>query len=109
MGPPAPPAPSPDERPEIRWRSASSIFTLLPRFATQTYYSTQDEDRIISAIEDDMLRPFEDEYLNKHIVYSILELVLVRIMPELGEQPVSALLAERGVVWADASSSQDVI
>lgn len=109
MGPPASPAPSPDERSEIRRRAASSMFTLMPRFATHTYYSTQDEDSIINTIEDDILRPFEDEYLNKHIVYSILELVLVRIMPELGEQPVSALLAERGVVWADVSSPQDVI
>lgn len=107
MGPPAPPAPSPDERLEIQRRTASSILALLPEFVAHTYYSTSEGDKITSAIEDGILRPFEDEYLNKHVVYGILELILIRIMPELGEQSVSALLAERGVVWTDAASMED--
>lgn len=108
MGPPAPPAPSLEERLEIQNKTARSILALLPKYVAHTYYSTSDEDKITSALEDDILRPFGDEYLNKHIVYGILELILVRIMPELGEQSVSALLAERGVVWTDAASVDDL-
>lgn len=101
MGPPAPPAPSEEERMVIRRRTATSILTLIPPLVARTFFSITDEDEIVSAIEDDMLHPLDDEYLNKHLVYGILELVLVRLLPELGEQPVSALLAERGVIWAE--------
>lgn len=101
MGPPAPPAPSPEERLTIRRKTASLMLALIPTFVASKFYSTSDEDEIISVIEDDILHPFDDEYLNKHLVYSILELVLVRLMPELCEQPISALLAERGVIWPD--------
>lgn len=107
MGPSAPPAPSPEERSVIRRRTAESILSLIPAFVARTFYSTSDESEIASIIEDDMLRPLDDEYLNKHLVYSILELVVVRLMPELGEQPISALLAERGVIWAEVSVSEE--
>ena len=36
-----------------------------------------------------------DVYCNKHLMYSILELILVRLMPELGEHGVEELLEER--------------
>lgn len=80
----------------------------MPAFVARTFYSVSDENEITSSIENDMLHPFDDEYLNKHLVYSILELVLVRLMPELGEQPVSALLAERGVVVTDVPVPEDL-
>lgn len=108
VGPPAPPPPSAEERAEIQRKAASSILALVPGFVTQKFYSTRDEDEILGAIENDILCPFGDQYLNKHLVYGILELILVRVMPELGEQSISALLAERGVVWTDTASLEDV-
>ncbi len=36
-----------------------------------------------------------DVYLNKHLGYAALELVAVRVLPELGEQRVEELLKER--------------
>lgn len=36
-----------------------------------------------------------DEYLNRHLGYAILELVVVRVLPELGERRVEELLKER--------------
>ncbi len=35
------------------------------------------------------------QYLNKHLGYAILELIIVRVLPELGEQRVEELLKER--------------
>ena len=36
-----------------------------------------------------------DAYLNKHLGYAVLELVVVRLLPELGEQRVEELLKGR--------------
>lgn len=55
----------------------------------------QDEHRILSEIETGILDVFSDGYCNKHLMYSMLELVLVRLMPELAERGVIDLWEER--------------
>lgn len=50
---------------------------------------------ILTVIETDILDVFSDPYCNKHLMYSALELVLVRLMPELGEQGIAELWEER--------------
>lgn len=97
LGPPAPPPPSPELQSKIKHDAAASLFKLLPPSVTRTYYASTDEQVIINRIESDLLDPFQDQYLNKHLVYEILELLLLRLIPELGEQSVGELLAERGV------------
>lgn len=52
----------------------------------------------LESIESTLLDLFADDYANKHLVYSIIELVLVRLLPELGEKSVAELLEDRGVV-----------
>ncbi|KAK3692735.1 PXA domain-containing protein [Podospora appendiculata] len=54
-----------------------------------------DDERILAEIETAILDLFSDAYCNKHLVYSIIELVLVRLMPELAEKGVVGLWAER--------------
>lgn len=54
-----------------------------------------DEETILTEIEQGILDVFSDVYLNKHLIYSILELILVRLMPELAEKRVSELWEER--------------
>jgi hypothetical protein len=49
----------------------------------------QDVERILDV--------FGDAYMNKHLIFGIVELLLVRLMPELGEKGVRELLEERGV------------
>ncbi|KAH8910218.1 hypothetical protein BR93DRAFT_935858 [Coniochaeta sp. PMI_546] len=53
------------------------------------------DERILSEIETGVLDVFSDAYCNKHLVYGIVELVLVRLMPELAERGVIELLEER--------------
>lgn len=53
------------------------------------------DERIIAEIENDILDVFSDPYCNKHLMYSALELVLVRLMPELAEKGVVELWEER--------------
>ena len=61
-----------------------------------------DELFLLQSIETDLLDPFSDEYCNKHLVYSIIETVLARIIPELAEHSVADLMEERGIVPVSA-------
>ncbi|RYP32269.1 hypothetical protein DL767_005320 [Monosporascus sp. MG133] len=54
-----------------------------------------DEERILYEIETGIIDVFSDTYCNKHLMYGILELILVRLMPELAEKGVIELLEER--------------
>ncbi|KAK2062811.1 hypothetical protein LY76DRAFT_504939 [Colletotrichum caudatum] len=53
------------------------------------------QQQMLTEIEEGILDVFSDEYCNKHLVYSILELILVRLMPELAEKGVAELWEER--------------
>ncbi|KAK7951704.1 uncharacterized protein PG986_007432 [Apiospora aurea] len=55
----------------------------------------KDDDRILSEIETGILDVFSDAYCNKHLMYGALELILVRLMPELAERGVIDLWEER--------------
>ncbi|SPQ22433.1 db46d445-5140-46bf-a428-92aab25c8e11 [Thermothielavioides terrestris] len=55
----------------------------------------EDDEEILREIERRILDVFSDAYCNKHLVYSMLELVLVRLLPELTEKGVLQLWEER--------------
>jgi len=38
---------------------------------------------------------FGDAYLNKHLLYAIVELLLVRLVPEVGQSGVGELMEAR--------------
>ncbi|KAL2129119.1 hypothetical protein VTI74DRAFT_8196 [Chaetomium olivicolor] len=54
-----------------------------------------DDEMILEEIERAFLDVFSDAYCNKHLVYSVVELVLVRLLPEIAEKGVLELWAER--------------
>ncbi|TQB71452.1 hypothetical protein MPDQ_007579 [Monascus purpureus] len=51
---------------------------------------------LLTAIED-LLDLFADEYCNKHLIYSMLETFLARLLPELSERSVAELMEDRGL------------
>ncbi|KAF6842864.1 pxa domain-containing protein [Colletotrichum musicola] len=55
----------------------------------------EEQEQLLSEVEQGILDVFSDEYCNRHLVYGILELILVRLMPELTEKTVAELLEER--------------
>ncbi|KAI0186613.1 hypothetical protein F4808DRAFT_164607 [Astrocystis sublimbata] len=55
----------------------------------------QNEARRLSEIEAGIVDIFSDAYYNKHLIYGILELVLVRLIPELAETGVGDLWERR--------------
>lgn len=92
---PAPPRtiPSAAEALLIRQRCAQTILSLIPTKIQDIYFGS-DVERRVREVED-VLNTFSDPYCNKHLIYGIIELVLVRLMPELAEKGVEELLAER--------------
>lgn len=54
-----------------------------------------DDEEILEEIETGILDVFGDAYCNKHLVYAALELILVRLLPELAEKGALELWAER--------------
>lgn len=56
-----------------------------------------EELHLLETIEQELLDLFEDDYCNKHLVYSIVETVLARLLPELSERSIADLMEDRGV------------
>lgn len=59
--------------------------------------SDAEESLLASAIESNILDLFADEYCNKHLVYSIIETVLAKLMPELSDRSIAELMEDRAV------------
>lgn len=96
----------------LRRKCAKSFLALLPHWVARWYFGTTqqsgesfaranrisddaNEERILSEIEEGILDVFSDHYCNKHLMYSALELVLIRLMPELAEKGIVELWEER--------------
>ena len=60
------------------------------------FFATSIEEEWISQTEE-MLDVFGDARLNKYCIYSILELFLVRLVPEIREKSWSELMRDRGI------------
>lgn len=85
--------PSEAEKVLIRRRCAESILSLVPD-QIQAVYFGGGRERSIAQVED-VLNILDDNYCNKHLLYSAVELILVRLMPELAEKGVEELLEDR--------------
>lgn len=77
----------------IRRRCAETVLSLLPGRIQDVYFGANTEVRVQEV--EDVLDMFGDSYLNKHLLYGVVELIVVRLLPELGETGVEELLAER--------------
>lgn len=91
----APPrrVPSAPEQLLIRRRCAQAMLLLVPAGVQEIYFGSR--DRAVQQVEDTLLNVFADSYCNKHFLYGATELIILRLMPELAEKKVSALLDER--------------
>lgn len=74
-----------------------SLPSLLRRDTTSSTTASTSKDSPGPMLDqlDGLLDVLDDEYCNKHLVYGILELLLVRIVPELSEHGVQDLLDQR--------------
>jgi hypothetical protein len=91
----APPrvVPSQEEQLLIRRRCAETVLSLVPAKVQDIYFGPGTERRVKEVEEG--LDIFGDSYCNKHLLYGVVDLIIVRLIPELGEKGVEELLAER--------------
>ena len=94
LPPPAPPAPSASEVSNIKRTCALSLLSLLPVAVCKPFFGAGETEDWVGEVEGE-LDAWGDEYLNKHLGYAILELIVVRVLPELGERRVEELVKER--------------
>ena len=92
---PAPPriVPTASEQLLIRQRCAEAILILIPARIQDVYFGAG-IDRRIREVEE-VLDVFGDRYCNKHLLYGVVELIIVRLIPEMAENGVEELLQER--------------
>jgi hypothetical protein len=90
---PARRTPLPEEQLLIRRRCAETILSLIPARAQEIYFGPG-PDRRRREVED-VLDVFGDPYCNRHLLYNVVELLIVRLMPELAEKGVIELSEER--------------
>ncbi|KAL6713374.1 hypothetical protein ACLMJK_008839 [Lecanora helva] len=115
LPPPSPPPPSAAEIISIKRSCAEKITSLLPPAVCRRLFAgdsgdngdqrgvgdgddaerDREREEWIAQIEKDLLDPFGDAYLNKHLAYQILEVLVVRAVPEVGEKRVEELMRER--------------
>lgn len=54
-----------------------------------------EKERRIRDIEGQVLDLFDDAYCNKHLLYGVVDLIIVRLVPELAEKGIWELRDER--------------
>jgi len=93
------PPPTPSERHAIKLRCATVILDAMPPLLRTTYLADGQREAQMREIEG-WLDVLGDAYLNKHLLFAVLELLVVRLLPELSETGPGELLAERAIVQA---------
>jgi hypothetical protein len=92
LGPPRQ-IPTEEEAKEIKRRCAASLVSLLPPKVATTFLATENRVAQHEQVEE-ILECLEDTYLNKHLIFQILELIILRLAPELEQQGVRELMEE---------------
>jgi hypothetical protein len=81
----------------IKLRCATAILDALPPLLRKTYLADGRREAQMEQIEG-WLDVLGDAYMNKHLLFAALELVVVRLVPELAERRPGELLVERAGV-----------
>lgn len=79
---------------EIKSNCTKAILDTIPVSVRATYFSTTDVN-IQLAIVESWLDVFSDAYMNKHLILGLLELCIVRLVPELLTAGPEELLVQR--------------
>jgi hypothetical protein len=86
--------PTAEESERLKKKAAEAILGGIPKTARRVYFASDDEDGQLEAVLG-WLDLLGDGYLNRHLVFGILELLVVRIMPEITEKGVGEMLDEK--------------
>lgn len=79
---PARPVPSPDQVATIKLECARVVVEVVPPYVRSRYFATHDRDAMVRHVEG-MLDLFADQYVNKSLVISAVEMLVAKLFPEL--------------------------
>lgn len=77
--------PSEDEIVAIRRECARAIVEVVPPYVRAKFFATDDVDSAREDVEDS-LDLFADAYINKHLIVEVVELIVMRLFPEIAEE-----------------------
>lgn len=77
---------------------ASRLFIPAPSIVARFSPGTPWRELQLCEIEESILDVFSDDYLNRHFVWGIVEILVGSVVPELKERGVGEVMVERGVV-----------
>lgn len=88
---------------DIKRKAAEAIVDALPKWVALRYFVSGGDDdeeegerrEVVLERVAELLDVLGDAYMNKHLVFGIVELVVVRVLPEVGAKGVEALMKER--------------
>ena len=92
MGP-SRPYPTREEQVAIREAAVQALLQRIPTLIKRHYFGTKEHEWREPI--DRHLDGLGEKEVNRHLVYQILELVVVRLVPEMGEAKICKLMAER--------------
>lgn len=84
MGPPRVP-PRPEEVIGIKRDCARAIAQAIPPSIGSRFFATSNQELMTNDIET-TLDLFADEYINKHLIIDLVDLIVVRLFPELAKR-----------------------
>jgi hypothetical protein len=93
LGPPRTP-PTAEEAKDIKRCCAATLLDLSPPKIASVFFASENRAEQLRQIEE-LLDCLNDAYLNKHLIFQIVELIVLRLVPELGERGVRELMEER--------------
>lgn len=93
LAPPRRP-PSDEEAKLIKHRCAATLLGLFPARVATAFFASANQNEQLWQTEE-LLDCLDDAYLNKHLIFAIVELIVLRLVPELGERGVQELMDER--------------
>jgi hypothetical protein len=86
--------PSEEEAKQIKGRCAVTLLGMLPVKLAEVFFASPSQVEQLRQVEE-LLDCLDDAYLNKHIIFEIVELIVLRLVPELGERGVHELMEDR--------------
>ncbi|KPI36834.1 uncharacterized protein AB675_11791 [Cyphellophora attinorum] len=114
LGPAAPPPPTPERALEIRATAAHDLLSLLPKVGVRALFGAdqtlEDHDGEANTAQrqvEDILDVFGEARLNKYWIYGIIELIIVRLCPEMLSKTPTELMADRGADWTTAGAEDE--
>ncbi|KAF2091653.1 hypothetical protein K490DRAFT_70449 [Saccharata proteae CBS 121410] len=96
---PARAVPDAEETLAIRSRCAAALLDVVPAIVKPRFFGRAD-DAAMQADVEAILDLLGDAYLNKHLVFAIIEAVVLRLMPEMGDMGVQELMEERSASFS---------